>query len=77
MSRVLKILGRHTQARPRSVAAAVLDRMWRYRADVLPHAGLDHIRYVCMVDDARARDVLGFRPKYGLEDTIMAVEVER
>ncbi len=77
MSRVMKILGKRTQSVPGPVASAVLDRMWRYRMTSFPTPELDHIRYVCMVDDTRARDVLGFRPKFGLEETIQAVEVER
>ncbi|MCB9592069.1 MAG: SDR family oxidoreductase [Sandaracinaceae bacterium] len=77
MSHAFRILGKRTQSVPAPIAGAVLDRLWRYRMTSFPTPELDHIRYVCMVDDTRAREVLGFQPKYGLEDTIMAVEVER
>jgi UDP-glucose 4-epimerase len=47
--------------------------MWRYRLTSFPTPELDHIRYVCMVDDTRARDVLRFTPSFDLESTVRAV----
>jgi UDP-glucose 4-epimerase len=76
MSRALKILDRHPRAVPASLARPVLDRLWRYRMTSFPTPELDHIRFVCMVDDTRAREVLGFRPRFGLEDTLRAVELD-
>lgn len=76
MSRVFKILGRRPRAVPASMAQLVLDRMWRYRMTSFPTPELDHIRYVCMVDDTRAREVLGFEPRFGLEETVRAVELD-
>ena len=76
MSRALKILDRRPRAVPASLAKPVLDRLWRYRMTSFPTPELDHIRYVCMVDDSRAREVLGFSPRFGLEDTLRAVELD-
>ncbi len=76
MSRVFKILGRRPRPVPATLARPVLDRMWRYRITSFPTPELDHIRYVCMVDDTRAREILGFSPRYSLEDTVRAVETE-
>lgn len=76
MSRVFKILEKRPQTVPTFLARPILDRMWRYRMTSFPTPELDHIRYVCMVDDTRAREVLGFQPSFGLEDTVRAVEVE-
>ncbi|MFK7986272.1 MAG: NAD-dependent epimerase/dehydratase family protein [Sandaracinaceae bacterium] len=76
MSRVFRLLGKQPRSVPASLARPVLERMWRYRMTSFPTPELDHIRYVCMVDDTRARDVLGFNPQYGLEDTVRAVELE-
>ena len=39
-----------------------------------PVAELDFIRYVCMVDGRRAAAELGFRTRFGLRDTIHAVD---
>jgi len=55
------------------VLAPVLSQLWRYRLTSFPKPELDHIRYVCMVDDTRARQELGFAPRFGLEDTVRAV----
>ena len=37
---------------------------------------LDHIRYVCMVDDRRAREELLYTPGTSIEDTVRSVELE-
>ncbi|MCS6798716.1 MAG: SDR family oxidoreductase [Myxococcota bacterium] len=76
LSRVLEMLGRRPLPLPAPVAQAVLERMWRLRLTSFPPPEIDHIRYVCMVDDTRARTELGFRPRYGLRETIEAVETE-
>lgn len=74
MSHILRILGRRPRPVPATMARPVLQRMWRYRMTSFPTPELDHIRYVCMVDDTRAREILGFRPQFGLEETVRAIE---
>ncbi|HJL19676.1 MAG TPA: SDR family oxidoreductase, partial [Sandaracinaceae bacterium LLY-WYZ-13_1] len=76
MSRAFRILGRRPRPVPSSVAHTVIDRLWRYRMTSFPTPELDHIRYVCMVDDTRAREILGFRPRFSLEDTVKAIELD-
>lgn len=76
LSRVLKILKRHPIAVPGGLAAAALERLWRLRLTTFPAPQIEHIRYVCMVDDARARRILGFEPKHTLEETARAALVE-
>jgi len=76
MSRVFRVLGKRPQPVPASVLEPMLARLWSLRMTSFPTPELDHIRYLCMVDDARAREVLGFRPRFGLEETIRAVETE-
>jgi UDP-glucose 4-epimerase len=73
LSRVFRVLGKHPIRVPSSLAAGVLSRMWRFRLTSFPTPELDHIRYVCMVDDTRARETLGFRPAFDLEETVRAV----
>ena len=55
----------------------MLDRLWKMRLTSFPAPELDFIRYVCMVDDARARQVLGYVHRYGIEETLKAVDQER
>ena len=71
---------------PRASSAASRDRShirWQSRCcrsrsrsgiSSFPVAELDFIRYVCMVDGRRAAAELGFRPRFGLRETIRAVD---
>ena len=77
LSSVLKILGRRRLIVPHSIARAVLGRMWALRLTTFPPPELDHIRYVCMVDDSRARELIGFRPEMSLEETVLSVDEGR
>jgi UDP-glucose 4-epimerase len=74
LSRLIKILGRKRLSVPYSLASVVLRRMWSLRLTTFPVPELDHIRFVCMVDDRRAREVLGFAPRVGLEETVLSVD---
>lgn len=74
LSRVLGILGRPTLPVPYSLAKTLMDRLWSLHLTSFPTPELDHIRYVCMVDDARARDVLGYAPSYDAVETVRAIE---
>jgi UDP-glucose 4-epimerase len=73
LSAALRELGRPALPIPHFVAQRVLTALWRSRLTSFPVPELDHIQYVCMVDDRRAREQLGFRPRYGLRETIRAV----
>jgi UDP-glucose 4-epimerase len=77
LSRLLRILGRPRVSVPYSLARVVLRRMWSLRLTTFPPPELDHIRYVCMVDDRRARQVLGFAPRRSLEQTVLSVDEGR
>ena len=74
LSRIIKVLGRRRVAVPYSLARVALHRMWSLRLTTFPPPELDHIRYVCMVDDRRARQVLGFAPRMSLEETVLSVD---
>ena len=77
LSRALKILDRPTLPFPHTFAKLGVERMWRWRMTSFPAPELDFIRYVCMVDDSRARQVLGYEPRFDLEQTLHAVDEER
>jgi UDP-glucose 4-epimerase len=74
LSRIVKILDRQRLSVPYSLARIVLRRLWSLRLTTFPPPELDHIRYVCMVDDRRARQVLGFAPRMSLEETVRSVD---
>jgi UDP-glucose 4-epimerase len=77
LSRLIKILARQRVSVPYSLARIALRRLWALRLTTFPPPELDHIRYVCMVDDRRAQQVLGFTPQVSLEDTVRAVDEGR
>ncbi len=77
LSRVLELLERPTVAVPHSVARLGVERLFRWRVTSFPAPELDFIRYVCMIDDSRARRDLGYAPAHGLVATLCAVDEER
>lgn len=77
LSRILRILGRRPRALPGPLVESAVDGLWRFRMTTFPKPELDYLRYVCMVDDQRAREVLGFRPRYTLEETVRSVFTRR
>ena len=74
LSRILKMLGRPRLPLPHDAARSLFDKLFRYRLSSFPAPELDHIRYVSMIDDRRARDALGYAPRHGLRDTVFSVE---
>jgi UDP-glucose 4-epimerase len=77
LSRIIRLLDRPNLPVPYSVGKLLLRRLWSLRLTNFPAPELDHIRYVCMVDDRRAREVLKFRPQRSIEDTVRAVDDAR
>jgi UDP-glucose 4-epimerase len=77
LSRAISILGRRILAVPHPLAKAAVKNLFRFRLTKFPAPELDFIRYVCMVDDTKARNELGYAPAHGLEATLRAVDEER
>ena len=76
LSHAIKILERPSLPVPYSLAKATLKRLWSFRLTTFPAPELDHIRYVCMVDDRHAREDLGYAPATPIEETVKSVEIE-
>jgi UDP-glucose 4-epimerase len=77
LSHALDVLKRATLPLPHALARVGVERLFRWRMTSFPAQELDFIRYVCMVDDARAREVLGYAPRFDLAQTLSAVDEER
>ncbi len=73
LSRIIDILDRPSIPIPYTFGKMILSRMWSLRLTSFPVPELDHIRYVCMVDDTRAREVCGYTPDYSIHETVRAV----
>jgi len=76
LSHIVKILGKSSLPIPYTFGKAILKRLWAFRLTTFPAPELDHIRYVCMVDDRHAREDLGYAPATSIQDTVRSVELE-
>jgi len=74
LSRIVQLLGRSVLPIPHFLAPRLLTGLFRYRLSSFPAPELDHIRYVCMVDDRRAKEQLGYVAKRSLGETVRAVD---
>jgi UDP-glucose 4-epimerase len=77
LSKAISVLGRRMVAVPHTLAKAAVRNLFRLKLTSFPAPELDFIRYVCMVDDGKARAELGYLPAHGLEATLRAVDEER
>jgi len=74
LSTILRTLGRRVLPIPHPIAKPLWSAAFRLGISSYPAGEFDFIRYVCMVDGARARTGLGFHPRWPLEQTIHAVD---
>jgi UDP-glucose 4-epimerase len=77
LSRAVELLGRTLVPLPHAAARFGVEQLFRFRVTSFPAPELDFIRYVCMVDDSRARSLLGYAPEHDLLSTLCAVDDER
>ncbi len=57
---------------PSAAFASAVRLMFRFHLTSFPFPELSHIRYACMVDGTRAREMLGFRPRYSIREAVRA-----
>lgn len=74
LSRLIRAVGRQSISIPSTIASAALRAAFRWRLSSFPSPELDHIKYVCMVDDRRAREQLDFVAVHGLRECAMALD---
>ncbi len=77
LSRAIAILGRRRIAIPHMLAKGGVSGLFRAKVTDFPAPELDFIRFVCMVDDSRARRLLGYQPAHDLRETLSSVDQER
>lgn len=70
LSLMFEKLGRSPIPVPEPVLKAALGAAWSLKFSDWPTPELEHIKYICMVDDAAARTVLGFKPKFTIDDIV-------
>lgn len=74
LSRLVALTKKPTLPLPHSLLRPALSRLFRMRASSFPAPELDHIRFVCMVDDGRARRVLGYAHRHDHASIVRAAE---
>ena len=74
VSHMISLAGRSRLPLPGFLFRTALERMWKVRATNFPAPELEFIRYVCMVEDKRARKQLSYTPRHDLRATIAAVD---
>lgn len=73
LSEAIRRVGRRSLPIPHFVARRVLDRLWRARLSDFPGREIDFLRFICMVDDSRARRELGYEPSRTIDDALAAL----
>ena len=73
LSHLVRQAGGRPRVVPSSVAKVALDQLWKLRLSSFPSQELDHLRYVCMVDDSRARTDLGYEPAHSIDRVLRDV----
>lgn len=67
---LVRRLGHHIVPLPDGLARTMMGILTGLGAEGVPSAELDYLKYVCMVDDSRARDVMGYAPERTLDQTL-------
>ncbi|RAL22291.1 NAD-dependent epimerase [Lujinxingia litoralis] len=70
LSLILGRLGRSPRPMPEPMLKWMLSTAWSLKLSDWPVPELDHIKYICMVDDSLARKQLGFAHEHGLESIL-------
>jgi UDP-glucose 4-epimerase len=76
LSDALRLLHRQPLRLPHTLVRFGLERFFRWRHSEHPAPELDFLRFVCMVDDGRAREILDYRPRHGLSAILSAADDE-
>lgn len=75
VSYLIAQMGKRAMTYPEPVARQLLKTAWALKLSDWPSPELDHIKYVCMVDDSRARAELGYKHAHDLPS--MLAELQR
>jgi len=73
LSHLVRKVGGRPRLVPSPLAKVALDQLWKLRLSGFPSQELDHLRYVCMVDDSRARTELGYEPAHPIDGVLRDV----
>ncbi len=72
LRKLIEVAGKETLELPHVVLPTVVNRLFQMGFAEFPSAELDYLRYAATMDGSRAREVLRFRPEYGVRDAVSA-----
>lgn len=73
LSHLIRQAGGRPRLVPSPLAKVALEQLWKLRLSNFPSQDLDHLRYICMVDDSRARTELGYEPAHSIDRVLRDV----
>jgi UDP-glucose 4-epimerase len=73
LSKAFQRLGKRPMFWPEGIAQRALNGLYHSRLVNFPAPELDHIRFLCMIDDQKARRELGYRHAFDMESTLESV----
>ena len=71
LSTVIKLAGRLALPVPHPIAETLTHLGWMAQLVEAPPSFLPYLRFLCVADGARARDVMGFRPAYTSREALL------
>ena len=77
LSYVIERMNKRPQYYPEPIAQRLLEAAWSLKVSDWPAPELEHIKYVCMVDDGRARRELGYQHDHDLDAILNEVGASR
>lgn len=77
LSRILKAVKASPLPLPEFAIRTGLEMAFRYRFSTYPPGELDHLKYACLIDGARANQALGYKPQYSLKQTLKQVALKK
>ena len=75
LSVIIRKLGKRNIPIPEPLFRTVASLAMGVPRRAIPQAEIDYLKYVCMVDDSRARATLGYAPTLSLEQTLAPLAV--
>jgi UDP-glucose 4-epimerase len=70
LSSIFRELDRTVIPVPHPFARPVLKRLFKYRMSSFPVEELDHVQFLCAVDGSRWAKETGWKPRFGMRETI-------
>jgi UDP-glucose 4-epimerase len=77
LTRILDHLGAEQLRIPEFVLKGALKMMFYARLSSFPAGEVDHLKYACLVDGARAEKVLGYKAQVPLKEALDAIKAYR